>query len=79
MIERGNARLAGVGGLELFRRWWRDERADPIRRPRWSCWYTAPASTRDATSTSPSGWSATATPSTRLTIAATVARRARAR
>jgi acylglycerol lipase len=29
VIERGSARLAGVGGLELFRRWWRDERTDP--------------------------------------------------
>jgi acylglycerol lipase len=28
VIERGSARLAGVGGLELFRRWWRDDRAD---------------------------------------------------
>ena len=28
MIERGSARLAGVGGLQLYRRWWRDERAD---------------------------------------------------
>jgi acylglycerol lipase len=28
VIERGSGRLAGVGGLELFRRWWRDERAD---------------------------------------------------
>jgi acylglycerol lipase len=27
VIERGSARLAGVGGLELYRRWWRDERA----------------------------------------------------
>jgi acylglycerol lipase len=29
VIERGSARLAGVGGLELFRQWWRDERTDP--------------------------------------------------
>jgi acylglycerol lipase len=28
VTERGSARLAGVGGLELYRRWWRDGRAD---------------------------------------------------
>jgi acylglycerol lipase len=28
VIERGSGRLAGVGGLALFRRWWRDPRAD---------------------------------------------------
>ena len=28
MIERGSARLAGVGGLGLFRQWWRAEGAD---------------------------------------------------
>jgi acylglycerol lipase len=28
VIERGSDRLAGVGGLELFRRWWRDDQAD---------------------------------------------------
>jgi acylglycerol lipase len=28
VIERGSGRLAGVGGLELFRRWWRAERSD---------------------------------------------------
>jgi acylglycerol lipase len=28
VIERGSARLAGVGGLELYRQWWRDKRAD---------------------------------------------------
>lgn len=28
MIERGSGRLRGVGGLELFMRWWRDGRAD---------------------------------------------------
>jgi acylglycerol lipase len=28
VIERGSGRLAGAGGLELFHRWWRGERAD---------------------------------------------------
>jgi acylglycerol lipase len=28
VIERGSGRLTGVGGLELFTRWWRDGRAD---------------------------------------------------
>jgi acylglycerol lipase len=28
VIERGSGRLAGVGGLELFRRWWRAELVD---------------------------------------------------
>jgi alpha-beta hydrolase superfamily lysophospholipase len=28
VIERGSATLAGVGGLELYRRWWRGGRAD---------------------------------------------------
>ena len=29
MIEHGSGRLAGAGGLELFRRWWRPEATPP--------------------------------------------------